>query len=129
MCDSGPAGLFAALSMAEAGLPVVLLERGQPVETRGYDIGALMVRKRLNPESNLCYGACACFIALGCAAEPTQDTEIPTLIAGLKPELIELAVGSDKSGVFGGWRLRTLRGWFSQRAGQTCVGHSAALLC
>lgn len=35
---------------------VVLLERGQPVEVRGKDIGALFVRRRVNPESNLCYG-------------------------------------------------------------------------
>ncbi|KAK9829431.1 hypothetical protein WJX72_005837 [[Myrmecia] bisecta] len=53
---SGPAGLFAALTAAEAGLPVVLLERGQPVDVRGRDIGALFVRGKLNPESNLCYG-------------------------------------------------------------------------
>ena len=53
---SGPAGLFAALSLAEAGLKVILLERGQAVEQRGRDIGALFVRGRLNPDSNLCYG-------------------------------------------------------------------------
>ena len=53
---SGPAGLFAALAAAEAGLPVVLLERGQPVEARGADIGRLFVRGELAPESNLCYG-------------------------------------------------------------------------
>ncbi len=46
---SGPAGLFAALAAAEAGLPVVLLERGQPVEVRGKDIGALMVGRQAGP--------------------------------------------------------------------------------
>lgn len=54
--SSGPAGLFAALSAASAGLPVVLLEKGQPVEQRGRDIGALFARGKLNPDSNLCYG-------------------------------------------------------------------------
>jgi uncharacterized FAD-dependent dehydrogenase len=55
---SGPAGLFAALTAAQAGLPVVLLERGQAVEQRGKDIGALLVRGILSPDSNLCYGGC-----------------------------------------------------------------------
>jgi len=53
---SGPAGLFAALVLAETGAKVTLVERGQPVEGRGKDIGALMVRRLLNAESNLCYG-------------------------------------------------------------------------
>ncbi|PRW58781.1 proton phosphate symporter [Chlorella sorokiniana] len=52
----GPAGLFAALELAQAGIKVVLLDRGQPVEVRGKDIGALFVRRHVNPESNLCYG-------------------------------------------------------------------------
>lgn len=52
----GPAGLFAALALAEAGERVVVIERGQPVEERGRDIGALFARRQLNGESNLCYG-------------------------------------------------------------------------
>lgn len=53
---SGPAGLFAALALAEAGVKVTVIERGQPVEKRGRDIGALMVRRSINADSNYCYG-------------------------------------------------------------------------
>ncbi|TLS66244.1 FAD-dependent oxidoreductase [Mariprofundus erugo] len=53
---AGPAGLFAALALAEAGIRVTLLERGRPVETRMRDIGRLRSRGELNPESNVCFG-------------------------------------------------------------------------
>ncbi|MBL4760949.1 MAG: FAD-dependent oxidoreductase [Mariprofundaceae bacterium] len=53
---AGPAGLFAALALAEAGMRVTLLERGQPVEKRMRDIGRLRSRGELNPESNVCFG-------------------------------------------------------------------------
>jgi len=53
---AGPAGLFAALALAESGFKVTLLERGKPVETRMRDIGRLRSRGELNPESNICFG-------------------------------------------------------------------------
>ncbi|CAN6450799.1 unnamed protein product [Victoria cruziana] len=53
---SGPSGLFASLVLAEFGAEVTLIERGQAVEQRGRDIGALVVRRILQPESNLCFG-------------------------------------------------------------------------
>ncbi|GAV19515.1 D-amino acid dehydrogenase small subunit [Mariprofundus micogutta] len=53
---AGPAGLFAALSLAESGFRVTLLERGKPVETRMRDIGRLRSRGELDPESNICFG-------------------------------------------------------------------------
>lgn len=53
---AGPAGLFAALALAESGFHVTLLERGKPVETRMRDIGRLRSRGELNPESNICFG-------------------------------------------------------------------------
>lgn len=53
---SGPSGLFASLVLAELGVDVSLIERGQPVEQRGRDIGALVVRRILQLESNFCFG-------------------------------------------------------------------------
>lgn len=53
---SGPSGLFAALVLAEFGADVTILERGQAVEQRGRDIGALIVRRILQLDSNFCFG-------------------------------------------------------------------------
>jgi uncharacterized FAD-dependent dehydrogenase len=53
---AGPAGLFAALALIEAGVAVTLLERGKPVESRMRDIGKLRSQGILNPESNICFG-------------------------------------------------------------------------
>ena len=54
---AGPAGLFAAIALSQAGVKsITIVERGQAVETRGRDIGALFNRKLLDPDSNLCYG-------------------------------------------------------------------------
>jgi uncharacterized protein len=53
---SGPAGLFAALTLAEAGIPVLLLERGKAVPERVADVHRFWERGVLNPESNVYYG-------------------------------------------------------------------------
>ena len=53
---AGPAGLFAALSLTEVGFTPIVVERGQPVNIRGRDIGALINRRKINAESNLCFG-------------------------------------------------------------------------
>ena len=53
---TGPAGLFCALQLALKGVKPILLDRGQPVEKRGRDIGALMHRRSLDMESNFAFG-------------------------------------------------------------------------
>lgn len=53
---AGPAGLFAALRLAEGGAQVLLLERGAPVEERFQDIRRFWRHAELNPESNVVYG-------------------------------------------------------------------------
>ncbi len=52
---SGPAGTWAALRLAEAGVPATILERGKPVQPRRTDLAAL-TRGRLDPQSNYCFG-------------------------------------------------------------------------
>ncbi|KAA0891428.1 NAD(P)/FAD-dependent oxidoreductase [Oryzomonas rubra] len=53
---SGPAGLFAALRLAEYGLTATLIERGQPVEQRSLDVQKFWKTGLLDPESNVQFG-------------------------------------------------------------------------
>ncbi|MCC6849175.1 MAG: FAD-binding protein [Deltaproteobacteria bacterium] len=53
---AGPAGLFAALRLAEHGIPAAVLERGKPVQARRRDIALLNREGLVNPESNYCFG-------------------------------------------------------------------------
>lgn len=53
---AGPAGLFCAHRMAEAGLKPILLDRGEPVEIRGRHVSGLMHRGELLEDSNICFG-------------------------------------------------------------------------
>ena len=54
----GPAGLFAALTLAEAGARPIVLERGQDVDTRTRDVHAYWSRgaEAFSPASNVQFG-------------------------------------------------------------------------
>ncbi|MEM6734013.1 MAG: FAD-dependent oxidoreductase, partial [Myxococcota bacterium] len=53
---AGPAGLFAAYTLALAGARPILLERGKPVERRSRDVSRLYNSGTLQGDSNVCYG-------------------------------------------------------------------------
>ena len=52
---SGPAGAWAALRLAEAGVPSTVIEQGKPVQPRRHDL-ARITRGELTPSSNYCFG-------------------------------------------------------------------------
>ena len=53
---TGPAGLFAALCLAEAGVKCVILERGRPVGERVADVERFMNSGKLDVNSNIQFG-------------------------------------------------------------------------
>lgn len=53
---AGPAGLFAALKLIEAGIQPIILERGKDVRSRRRDIALLNKEGIVNPDSNYCFG-------------------------------------------------------------------------
>lgn len=53
---TGPAGLFAALTLIEQGIKPILLERGKEVQSRKTDIALLNREHKVNPDSNYCFG-------------------------------------------------------------------------
>lgn len=53
---AGCAGLFAALTLAEAGLKPLLIERGDPAFRRSQAIDLFLKERTLDPESNIQFG-------------------------------------------------------------------------
>ncbi len=53
---SGPAGMFAALALAEAGQRPIVIERGKPVNERQEDVRSFWAKGMLNPNSNVQFG-------------------------------------------------------------------------
>ncbi len=53
---SGPAGIFAAWLLAEAGVSPIVIERGESVEERRKSTQEFCQKGLFNPESNFCFG-------------------------------------------------------------------------
>ena len=89
----GPAGLFAALFLARAGIPCTVLERGRPVEERTQDVEHFWATGQLSRTSNVQFGeGGAGTFSDGKLTTGTHDSRISTVLdtlvgAGAPPDV------------------------------------------
>jgi uncharacterized FAD-dependent dehydrogenase len=102
---SGPAGLFAALRLAEHGLTATIIERGEPVEQRALTVQSFWKDGILDPESNVQFGeGGAGTFSDGKLTCRSKDLLVPWVldklaIFGAQPEVRYLAkphIGTDR---------------------------------
>ena len=102
---SGPAGLFAALRLAEYGLSATIVERGEPVEQRALSVQRFWKEGTLDPESNVQFGeGGAGTFSDGKLTCRSKDLSVPWVLDklatfGAQPEIRYLAkphIGTDR---------------------------------
>lgn len=102
---SGPAGLFAALRLAEYGLTATIVERGEPVEKRALTVQRFWKDGILDPESNVQFGeGGAGTFSDGKLTCRSKDPLVPWVLEqfaafGAQPEIRYLAkphIGTDR---------------------------------
>lgn len=80
----GPAGLFAGLYLARAGIPCIVLERGQDVDRRTTDVEHFWEKGTLDPSSNVQFGeGGAGTFSDGKLTTGTHDPRIATVFESL----------------------------------------------
>lgn len=124
---SGPAGLFAALRLAEYGLTATIVERGAPVEQRALSVQRFWKDGILDPESNVQFGeGGAGTFSDGKLTCRSKDPLVPWVLeklaaCGAQPEVRYLAkphIGTDRlRTVIGAIRRELLEKGFSIRFG------------
>ncbi|MCL2325049.1 MAG: hypothetical protein FWC40_00895 [Proteobacteria bacterium] len=117
---AGPAGLFAAMTLAEAGLRPDIFDRGKPVEDRARDVAAMMRGTSFDPESNICFGeGGAGTYSDGKLMTRTKPIYIPHILTrlialGADPNIAYEShphVGTDRLSPI----LKALRQWLTER--------------
>ncbi len=89
---SGPAGLFAALTLAGAGLPCLVLERGRTIDERVKDISSFRAGGRFDPESNIHFGEGGA----GTFSDGKLTTRIRNpLIGSVKEKLVDMGAPAE----------------------------------